>query len=119
MTRPDTAALLDEIESLPRDDTGPVFQEPWQAQAFALTLALHEAGAFSWAEWATALSQEITRAQQAGDPDLGDTYYLHWLTALETLAAEKGIAGLSHLAARKEAWRQAYLATPHGSPVSL
>ena len=83
----------------PRDGDGPVFAEPWQAQAFALTLKLHEAGHFTWREWAVALGAEIDAARARGDPDLGDTYYRHWLTALERLAAEKGLAQSGELAA--------------------
>ena len=103
----------------PRDEAGPVFEEPWEAQAFALALKLHEAGHFTWSEWAEALGAEIKAAQARGDPDLGDTYYQHWLAALERLAAEKGLVPAGDLAARKAAWRQAFLDTPHGQPVAL
>ena len=103
----------------PRDGDGPVFAEPWQAQAFALTLKLHEAGHFTWREWAEALSAEIAAARASGDPDLGDTYYWHWLAALERLAAEKGLAQSGELGARKAAWKRAFLSTPHGQPVAL
>ena len=103
----------------PCDDDGPVFKEPWEAQAFALTLELHQAGHFTWAEWAEALSAEIKAAQAHGDPDLGDTYYRHWLAALEALAARKGLVQAPALRTRKEAWKQAYLQTPHGQPVQL
>ncbi len=103
----------------PRDDEGPVFKEPWEAQAFALTLTLHEAGHFTWAEWTEALSAEIRAAQARGDPDLGDTYYRHWLAALERLVAEKGLVVTGDLKARKAAWHQAFLDTPHGQPVVL
>src|SRR2546429_1991681 len=80
----------DAVPSIPRDAEGPVFREPWEAQAFAMTLALHERGLFTWPEWAAALAAEISAAQTSGDPDLGDTYYRHWLAALEKLVAEKG-----------------------------
>ncbi len=103
----------------PRDGDGPVFAEPWQAQAFALTLKLHEAGHFTWREWAEALGAEIDAARAGGDPDLGDTYYRHWLAALERLAAEKGLAQSGELGARKAAWKRAFLNTPHGQPVVL
>ena len=103
----------------PRDHEGPVFKEPWEAQAFALTLKLHEAGHFTWAEWTETLSAEIKAAQARGDPDLGDTYYRHWLAALERLAAEKGLVPAGDLSARKAAWKQAFLNTPHGQPVAL
>jgi len=103
----------------PRDGDGPVFAEPWQAQAFALTLKLHEAGHFTWSEWAEALGAEIDAARARGDPDLGDTYYRHWLAALERLAAEKGLAQSGELDVRKAAWKRAFLSTPHGQPVVL
>ena len=107
------------LPARPRDGEGPVFAEPWEAQAFALTLKLHEAGHFTWAEWTETLSAEIKAAQARGDPDLGDTYYRHWLAALERLAAEKGLVPTSALDARKAAWHQAFLDTPHGQPVAL
>lgn len=98
--------------TLPED---PVFAEPWQAQAFALTLKLHESGAFTWAEWADALS-----AQVAADPtDDGSRYYEHWLAALEGLVTGRGLAGADALAARKHDWEDAYRHTPHGRPVEL
>ena len=65
----------------------PVFNEPWEARAFAMTLALHERGVFTWPQWADALSRQITQAHAAGDADLGDTYYQHWLRALESLVS--------------------------------
>lgn len=110
---------VDLFSGMPRDGDDPIFTAPWEAQAFAMAVRLHEAGVFEWTEWAAALLTEIERAQANGDPDLGDTYYLHWLNALEVLAAEKGLVELSELATRKEAWRDAYLATPHGQPVTL
>ncbi len=103
----------------PRDDDGPVFAEPWEAQAFALTLKLHEAGHFTWSEWATTLGAEIVAARSRGDPDLGDTYYRHWLAALERLVAEKGLVRSGELGARKAAWKRAFLNTPHGQPILL
>ena len=73
------------VPGVPRDADGPVFREPWEAQAFAMTLALHERGVFTWPEWAAALAAEIKRAQSEGDPDTGETYYSHWLNTLEKL----------------------------------
>ncbi len=75
---------------LPFDDDGPVFSAPWQAQAFAMTLALHERGVFTWTEWARSLSEAIRDAQASGDPDRGDTHYAHWLDALERIYTAKG-----------------------------
>ena len=107
------------LPGLPLEDEGPVFAEPWQAQAFALTLRLHQDGHFTWAEWAETLAAEIARAQAAGDPDDGSTYYHHWLAALERLAVTKGLAAPSTLAKCKKDWETAYKTTPHGKPVLL
>lgn len=98
---------------------GPVFDQPWQAQAFAMTLQLHQRGLFSWAEWAAALSAQIRQAQDGGDPDLGNTYYQHWLAALETLVAAKGAASAAELARTAQAWEEAAERTPHGQPIVL
>ena len=97
----------------------PVFAEPWQAQAFALTVALADAGYFTWDEWSRTLGDEIAAARAVGDPDLGTTYYEHWRRALERICAVKGLVGAAALAARTDAWRRAHLATPHGQPVEL
>lgn len=110
---------LDALPAIPRDAEGPVFREPWEAQAFALTVKLHEACIFTWAEWAAALSAEIARAQAEGDPDLGATYYHHWLAALERLVGEKRLLDAPALEDRKRAWIRAYERTPHGQPVEL
>jgi nitrile hydratase accessory protein len=111
---------LGDLPGLPLDPQGgPVFREPWQAQAFAMAVRLHEAGHFTWTEWAAALADQIQRAQRAGDPDLGDTYYLHWLAALEQLVAAKGLVNTDELARRKEQWAEAARTTPHGAPIEL
>ncbi|MBL8352015.1 MAG: nitrile hydratase accessory protein [Burkholderiaceae bacterium] len=101
------------------DDAGPVFAEPWMAQAFAMTLQLHQRGLFSWPEWAEALSAQIHQAQRGGDADLGDTYYHHWLAALEALVAAKGAARADELARCARAWDHAADRTPHGQPIVL
>ena len=97
----------------------PVFREPWEAQAFAMTLALHERGLFTWPEWADALAAHIRAAQATGDADTGDTYYHHWLAALEALVATKGASSASELAHWREAWDHAAERTPHGQPIVL
>lgn len=97
----------------------PIFREPWEAQAFAMTMALHERGAFTWTEWAAALAAEIERAQRTGDPDTGETYYRHWLCALERIVAEKGLTDAAALARYHDAWDHAADRTPHGSPIFL
>ena len=114
-----TDARLDALPAIPRDADGPVFREPWEAQAFALAVELHAAGLFGWDEWAAALGRAITAAQAAGDPDTGETYYRHWLAALETLVAEKGALTPQELEERRAAWDRAARATPHGQPIVL
>lgn len=107
------------LPGIPRDEGGPVFREPWEAQAFSMALALHERGVFTWPEWAATLADEITRAQAAGDPDTGETYYRHWLAALERLVADKGIATRETLDRYRDAWDRAADRTPHGQPIEL
>jgi nitrile hydratase accessory protein len=109
----------DAVPGIPRDGEGPVFQEPWEAQAFSMALALHERGVFTWTEWAATLADEIKRAQAAGDPDTGETYYRHWLGALERLVADKGIASREILRRYRDAWDRAADRTPHGTPIEL
>lgn len=110
-----TAAL----PGIPVDADGPVFREPWEAQAFAMALALHERGLFTWSEWAAALAAEIKRAQADGDPDSGETYYRHWLAALERLVTDKGVASTQTLHRYRDAWDHAADRTPHGQPIEL
>jgi nitrile hydratase accessory protein len=107
------------LADLPRDGDGPVFHEPWEAQAFAMALSLHERGLFTWSEWAAALAEEIKRAQAGGDPDLGNTYYRHWLAALERLVAAKGVASSELQHRYRDAWDHAADRTPHGKPIEL
>lgn len=101
----------------PCDGEGPVFREPWEAQAFAMAVSLQQSGLFDCKQWAEALSAEIRAAQAAGDPDTGETYYRHWLRALERLAVEKGAATPERLAERAAAWDHAARHTPHGQPI--
>jgi nitrile hydratase accessory protein len=107
------------VPDIPRDAHGPVFREPWEAQAFAMAVALHQRGLFTWPEWAAALAHEIKHAQAAGDPDTGETYYRHWLAALERLVADKGVASRDTLARYRDAWDRAAGRTPHGTPIEL
>src|SRR5262245_30400809 len=110
---------IEAVPNIPRDVEGPVFREPWEAQAFAIALALHERGLFTWSEWATTLGEEIKRAQAAGDPDTGETYYRHWLNTLERLVAAKGVTDSTMLARYRDAWEHAAERTPHGTPIEL
>jgi nitrile hydratase accessory protein len=108
-----------EVPGVPQGEDGPIFREPWEAQAFAMAVALHRRGLFTWGEWAATLADEIKRAQAAGDPDTGETYYRHWLNALERLVAAKGVADPDTLARYRDAWERAAEATPHGVPIVL
>ncbi len=107
------------LPGMPLDGKEPVFSAPWQAQAFALVLTLYDKGLFTWPEWAAALSSEISRAQAAGDPDTGETYYLHWLAALERMVAAKKVTTPDVLARYHRAWDAAADRTPHGAPIEL
>ena len=122
MTIVDPAAvrrIAEAVPGIPCDAEGPVFREPWEAQSFAMTIELHNRGVFSWPEWAATLGAEIKRAQAAGDPDTGETYYRHWLAALERIVAEKGVTDDSTLARYRAAWDHAADRTPHGLPIEL
>jgi nitrile hydratase accessory protein len=112
---PDLAAL----PAIPRDDEGPVFRAPWEAQAFAMAVMLHERGHFTWKEWAGRLADEIAAARERGEHDDGRRYYHYWLAALEKLVAAKRIVLADELRARRDAWEAAARATPHGQPIVL
>jgi len=112
-------AVESALNAIPADARTPTFNEPWEAQAFALTLALHRRGVFTWSEWAQTLGSEIKAAQARGDPDTGGTYYLHWLSAIERIVREKGLTDARTLARYRDAWDRAADRTPHGQPIEL
>jgi nitrile hydratase accessory protein len=116
LSQPD---LLQALPAIPRNAEGPVFRAPWEAQAFAIAVQLHARGVFTWVEWAAALADEIKAAQAAGDADTGETYYRHWLAALERLVAVKALTNGAELEARRDQWDRAARATPHGQPIAL
>jgi len=107
------------LPRLPLDEGGPVFAEPWQAQAFAIAVTLSDQGHFTWKEWASELADTLRDAADRGEPDDGSRYYEHWLATLERVVLARGLADHARLAARKEAWAAAYRTTPHGTPVEL
>jgi nitrile hydratase accessory protein len=107
------------LPGIPRDVNGPVFRGPWEAHAFAMALVLYERGLFAWSEWAAMLGEEIKKAQAAGDPDTGETYYHHWLATLERMVAEKGVTSAQSLMQHYGAWERATHRTPHGKPIEL
>jgi len=112
-------ADLGVLPALPRDDAGPVFKAPWEAQAFAMTLTLHTRGVFTWREWADALAAELAAAAARGEPDDGAHYYEHWLAALEKLVSRKKLVPVGELERRVEEWDAAARSTPHGKPIEL
>jgi nitrile hydratase accessory protein len=122
LSEPDVIAessRLSDLPRLPRDEGGPVFAEPWQAQAFALAVKLSEQGHFTWKEWAATLAAELKAAADRGEPDDGSRYYEHWLAALERLVTSKRLTDSAELLKRKDEWADAYRHTPHGKPVEL
>lgn len=120
MTDPQLPGGTNGLGDIPLGSDGsPVFAAPWEASAFAIAVRLSGEGHFTWDEWTATLSEEIRAAQLEGDPDLGDTYYKHWLRALERLCRARGLVSQEEASGRKEAWRKAYLDTPHGKPVEL
>lgn len=121
MSAPDSTAgdRLAVLTRIPRDESGPVFTEPWQAQAFALAVRLSEQGYFTWKEWADTLAEEIAAVAARGEVDDGSRYYEHWLAALERLVQAKGLVDAAALHERKEDWADAYRHTPHGKPIEL
>ena len=111
--------LTAELDDFPLQNGEPVFAEPWHAQVFAMVLQMHEKGLFEWSEWSSQLGEEIRCAQEKGDPDLGDTYYTHWLNALEQMMIKKQLASTDELDDLQSRWHAAALATPHGQPISI
>ncbi|NUX59050.1 nitrile hydratase accessory protein [Paraburkholderia youngii] len=122
MSPPDSAGSADRLAALPRlprEQDGPVFAEPWEAQAFALAVKLSEQGHFTWEEWTGVLADELKARADRGEPDDGSHYYHCWLAALERLVVAKGLITRAAMQARNEAWAHAYRHTPHGKPVEL
>lgn len=123
MSRPDAnddaAKCFATSPLLPRDEEGPVFAEPWEAQAFAMAVKLSEEGHFTWMEWTIALGEQLQAALRRGEPDDGSRYFEHWIAALEHLVVDKNLTDLTALSERKKAWADSYRHTPHGHPVEL
>jgi len=103
----------------PGGDQGPVFAEPWQAQAFAMVVQLHGKGAFTWPQWAQALSQTIAQARTDGDGDDGSAYYQHWVDALENVVLAQGLGTAEQIHRFEHAWEAAAARTPHGQPIEV
>jgi len=114
-----TTRDVPEVAGIPRDQEGPVFREPWEAQAFGMAVMLHERGHFTWTEGTKRLATEIAAAKARGEHDDGTRYYQYWLTALEKLVAEKQLIARDELSTRKHEWDVAARSTPHGKPIEL
>jgi len=119
LNQPDGVAQFASADGVPRDANGPVFAEPWQAQAFGLAVRLSEAGFFTWREWADELAAVLRETATCEPSDDGSHYYDHWLLALERLCVSKGLTSAVALNERRMAWAEAYHRTPHGRPVEL
>lgn len=118
MSAHDSAGALQAVASIPRDADGPVFPTPWAARAFAIAVALHEQGLFSWSEWAETLAASIARGDEADGSD-PEAYWRAWLSALEAILRRADVADGGDLLRLQDAWRRAAERTPHGEPVEL
>ncbi|MCB1460571.1 MAG: nitrile hydratase accessory protein [Nitratireductor sp.] len=114
--KPAEQALINASPEMPLEHEGPVFREPWEAQAFAMAVALHERGVFSWGEWAEMLGEVIR--QDALSPT-GQGYYQLWLKALERIIADKRVVAEDEREIREREWHAAAARTPHGMPIML
>jgi nitrile hydratase accessory protein len=101
------------------DEADRTFDAPWQAQAFAIVVALNEAGYFGWDEWVGVFSQEIARSPARAGESKNDTYSRQWLDALEQIVVTRGLLAREDTNARAAEWRAAYVNTPHGQAVEL
>ena len=117
--KPSVEALQRDVPGLPRDEDGPVFKAPWEAQAFAMAVALNERGAFTWKEWAATLAEVLAEIKARGEQDDGSEYYRHWMAALERIVQRKGIVSEAALHHRRDEWDEAARRTPHGQPIQL
>jgi nitrile hydratase accessory protein len=108
-------------DSLPLDiqNRRAAFQKPWHATGFAILLSLHRAGLFSWPEWVDAFSSRDRMSPDRAGECVEDGYYRRVLETVEDLLSGKGMMTAQALAAMDDAWRRAYLGTPHGMPVEL
>lgn len=88
------------------------FEEPWQAQLFALTVALNEAGHFTWPEWAEVFGPRVQSVE-------AEHYWQIWSEALVVMLEERGISDADAVNALTERWQAAARATPHGQPILL
>lgn len=119
MSAPDTHTLDNPIifPHQPHDGEGPVFHEPWEAQAFAMAVTLEKSGVFTWEQWTRTIGALIAADDRTDKT--GERYYHYWLSALEELVAAKTPISSDLLDSRKNAWDRAARATPHGETIEL
>jgi nitrile hydratase accessory protein len=119
LSQPEAARIAAEsVASIPRDVDGPVFPAPWAARAFALAVAMHGRGIFTWSEWSESLGTKVD-ATTRGRTDDPTAYWEAWLAALEEILQRKHVAASTDLLDLKKAWREAAEHTPHGMPIEL
>jgi len=113
----ETRSPLAQSPQLPKSSDGePVFPEPWAAEAFAMTVHLHERGLFTWSEWAKTLSRELHQPGRAED---GSDYFDCWVAALSAILVKLGVADADMILDLQKSWQRAAEATPHGKPIEL
>ncbi len=110
---------LDAPGPLIEHDTDVIFEEGWHAQVIALAFSLVDRGQFTNAQWSERLGAELAGAKERGETDNSETYYRAALAAVESLLNGQQSLSTESLDERTEAWRTAYLRTPHGQPVEL
>jgi nitrile hydratase accessory protein len=104
--RPDLSAQVDALTgdaALPRSNGEIVFDQPWEARAFSLAVALCEAGRYEWNGFRDRL---IDAVGEAG-PDDGSGYYAAWMAALESVVVDRGLLDRSEIVNRVEEIRRA------------
>ncbi|QFY60543.1 nitrile hydratase accessory protein [Rhizobium grahamii] len=117
MSQCETRSPLAQSPHLPKSVDGePVFPEPWAAEAFAMTVHLHERGLFTWSEWAETLSRELHQPGRAED---GSDYFDCWVSALSAILVLRGVADADMILDLQKSWQRAAEATPHGKPIEL
>lgn len=108
--------VLAEVQSIPRKDGEAVFNEPWEARAFAMAVELNEKGVFSWSEWGNIFSANLKVNSQSQQPA---SYYRVWMKTLEQLVEAKEISNRKERLSRQAEWQEAAERTPHGRPIVL
>lgn len=99
-----------------------VFNAPWQARAFALTVQLNDTGLLPWSTWTEVFSRQLARVQvpdRSRSGPAGDGYYRAWLLALQDVLQSLGFVTSDEVESVTEAWQAAAHVTPHGQPVEL